>query len=235
MKNDSAKQPIWQPISALPMFLSLVEEQLADILQLQTVFTQCQDRPHLLDDAALDRVLTVYTQQQDLLPVQNEQLARWQAMSLTVGKQDQLRRYGEKLQAVSMALTEVLARARELKGRNINRLMAMSDTQLGEEILAGNIREPSSATDSSPQAKRQVELALGLDRAVRELRAAGCDHTQLLAKMHVRMQDFHELLHLAGEQRMGEFVAVLPNLRYYAILLSQLAQGIRDGNIAVPR
>lgn len=52
------------------------EEQLTNLQEAET-------RPHVLDDATVDRLIRVYTEQKEDLWLYEEQLARWRAQTPT--------------------------------------------------------------------------------------------------------------------------------------------------------
>ena len=59
--------PNWQPLSMLPTLADMVSAQLDEVnTQLQSL-RAAQDKPHVLDDYTVGRVLKVYGEQQDFL------------------------------------------------------------------------------------------------------------------------------------------------------------------------
>lgn len=69
--------PHWQPITALPLIASLIDGELADGQEHHATLLSVRDRPHVLDDATIERSITLHTGQRDFLGVFVEQLARW--------------------------------------------------------------------------------------------------------------------------------------------------------------
>src|ERR1035441_4238871 len=67
----------WQPLSALPQIERDINEQFDNTRELYEHLCQGRDRPHLLDDALVERVLRHVADQVEFLPVYREQLARW--------------------------------------------------------------------------------------------------------------------------------------------------------------
>ncbi len=82
---------------------------------------------------------------------------------------------------------------------------------------------------------KQRQLARELDTRVRPLRLTGLDGIALFAAMSNRMADFKALLDAAGPDGMDSFVGRLRDLRCYAELLTDVARGIQNGTIKVPR
>lgn len=59
--------PNWQPLSMLPMMTDMVAGMLDEVqTQIQSL-QAAQEKPHVLDDYTVGRVLKVYSEQQDFL------------------------------------------------------------------------------------------------------------------------------------------------------------------------
>ena len=70
--------PIWQPISALPLVVQMIDEPLDEAeTQLKTL-KEARHRPYVLDDGLLQRVQQVYSEQAEFIPIYHEQLVRWE-------------------------------------------------------------------------------------------------------------------------------------------------------------
>ena len=77
------QEPTWQPLSQLPMIAYMIDG-MTDSAEEQLVnLQQAEERPHVLDNATLDRLTQVYTEQQGDLWLYEEQLARWRQQSPT--------------------------------------------------------------------------------------------------------------------------------------------------------
>ena len=55
-----SEHPNWQPISQLPLIASLIDGGVAEAMAQRQILTEARARPHLLNDATLDRVDQVY-------------------------------------------------------------------------------------------------------------------------------------------------------------------------------
>ncbi len=85
-------QPHFQPISMLPTLamhidgmLEVDEEQYHNLLQ-------ARPKPYVLDDFTVNRVKEVFTKQQKDLPLFDEQLSRWQVLTLTTEQRAEVER-----------------------------------------------------------------------------------------------------------------------------------------------
>src|SRR6266536_6388680 len=128
-------QPHFQPISMLPTLamhidgmLGVDEEQYHNLLQ-------ARPKPYVLDDFTVNRVKEVFTKQQKDLPLFDEQLSRWQVLTLTTEQRAEVERLVKQMARLHEVHDQVLALARELSQGTIEKVMAKSDEQLGLEFL----------------------------------------------------------------------------------------------------
>jgi hypothetical protein len=66
--------PNWQPIGMLLSIAALSNEQLANANEQYAVFAKVHDRPHVLTDEIVARVIRLYVEQREQLAVHKEQL-----------------------------------------------------------------------------------------------------------------------------------------------------------------
>lgn len=134
--------PNWQPLSMLPMLADMVSGMLNEVqTQLQSL-RAAQEKPHVLDDDTVGRVLKVYGDQQSFLWVYEAQLARWQKEALTAAQQQQTEEMAADLAELTPGLTEILAIAEELKRQTIESVLGKSDVDLARDILSGKLKPP---------------------------------------------------------------------------------------------
>ena len=74
MSDDGTAK--WQPLSAIAQIARGIGEQFDNTRELYEHLCTGRDRPHLLDDAVVKRVLRHVADQEEFLPVYREQLAR---------------------------------------------------------------------------------------------------------------------------------------------------------------
>ena len=134
--------PNWQPLSMLPMMADMVSGMLDEVnTQLQTL-RQAQEKPHVLDDYTVGRVLKVYGEQQDFLWVYEAQLERWQQETLTTTQRQETEQMGQQLAQLKPGLIAILEIANDLKGQTIESVLAKSDEELALDMLLGKIKPP---------------------------------------------------------------------------------------------
>jgi hypothetical protein len=128
----------WQPISQMPLIASMIDDSLNDTREHLETLTEARTRPHVLDDATIDRVDQVHTEQMEYVDIYARQIARWRTEKPSVAQTldlDRMEKQNHQLRAVT---AEVLALAAgELRKGTINRVLAMSDLELGIQALIG--------------------------------------------------------------------------------------------------
>lgn len=78
------EEPVnWQPISQMPLIASMITTSLAETREHLGTLTQAENRPQILDDATIDRVEQVHTEQIELVGIYGKQISRWRAEKLS--------------------------------------------------------------------------------------------------------------------------------------------------------
>ncbi len=144
------QEPTWQPLSQLPLIASMIDG-MTDSAEEQLVnMGRAEERPHVLDNATLDRLTRVYTEQQGDLWLYEEQLARWRQQSWAADQQAEIARLDQRLGRLRTLIADLLARAQQLRPHTIDAMVAKSDLELGLDVLMGKIRPPT-ATPGRPE------------------------------------------------------------------------------------
>jgi hypothetical protein len=66
----------WQPISQMKLIASMIDDALGDTRKHLPTLTRARARPHVLDDATIDRVEQVHTEQMEFVDIYTQQIAR---------------------------------------------------------------------------------------------------------------------------------------------------------------
>jgi len=119
--------------------LSMIDGALSDTSDHLQTPTKARAQPHVLDDAAIDRVERVHREQLQFLDIYAEQLRRWQDQGPSAARREELDRLEEKNRNLRQVTTEVLTLATELRKDTIDRITAMSDLELGLQALLGTL------------------------------------------------------------------------------------------------
>jgi len=141
-KNDNDSTPNWQPISALPTIVFIIDGMLHEAQEQHRTLSEVRDKPHVLDDATVDRVLEVYTTQLEDIWLFDEQLSRWKKVRLNPDQHQEVERLTKEIEELRKACQQILSLAAELKEGTIDRILEKSDFELGIDILTGKIKPP---------------------------------------------------------------------------------------------
>lgn len=141
MKNKPQIQ--WQPISRLPLLAQMVDGMFQDDQKQSELFLQVRHKPHVLDDATVNRAIRAFeTQLEDLTTLYEPQFARWQQENLTDAQKQELNRLTTKLADVKKLVENILTLLNEIKNGTIDKIMAKSDAELALEVLIGKRKPP---------------------------------------------------------------------------------------------
>lgn len=135
-------QPTWQPLSALPMIATLITEMLHDAQEHYATLKEAEDKPHVLDDAIVHRVIRVHTDQLEDCVLFEEQLTRWKQLPLMDDQARQIVTAEHHVRQLRQVLTEILSLAETLKEGTIDSILRKSDIELALEILTGKRKLP---------------------------------------------------------------------------------------------
>ena len=134
-----SEHPNWQPISQLPLIASLIDGGVAEAMAQRQILTEARARPHLLDDATLDRVDQVYGEEQQWLGFCEEQLRRWQQDQPAPAETREIARLAQEIGRLKPLVAEILALSAEIRTGTIDRIMEMSDLELGLQARLGTL------------------------------------------------------------------------------------------------
>jgi len=131
------QEPQWQPISALPMIVQLIRGTLENTNEQYQTLLAAEDKPHVLNDALVDRVIRLYTVQAEDMTLFEEQLARWKKEHLTPVQEQEVDLLSEPLQRLRELEEKILSLAEKLKQGTLDTILRKSDVELALEVLSG--------------------------------------------------------------------------------------------------
>ncbi|PFK27579.1 hypothetical protein [Bacillus cereus] len=128
--------PNWQPIQNLPTIANLIDGQSSDAKEQYINLLEARNKPHVLNDAIIQRTIRVYTEQLEFVWIFKEQLSKWiKEERLTPVEQSEIERLQGQVQQLHHTLTDILTLTEELKEGTYEKVMEKSDLQLGIESL----------------------------------------------------------------------------------------------------
>jgi pyridoxine 5'-phosphate synthase PdxJ len=128
----------WQPISQMPLISSMIDTSLNDTRKHLDTLSKAKDRPHVLDDATIDRVEQAHAEQMDYVEIYTQQISRWRNEKPSAAQSTELDRMDKQNQQLRGVTADVLALASELRKDTIERMLGMSDLELGIRAVLHN-------------------------------------------------------------------------------------------------
>ncbi len=155
-KNSSSRDrtPQWKPIERLELISYAISGMLESAQEQYPNLLAARPRPYVLDDHTVNRVISVYTTQQDDLWVFEEQLKRWKDQTLTAAQRQEVEDLVGQLAELTSLIEKILSLAAELKEFTIEKMLSRSDLEIGLEALmqfqppprpSGTPRKPKKA------------------------------------------------------------------------------------------
>jgi hypothetical protein len=138
-------EPIWCPIADLPELADIVDRQLSAAEKYRQSLREARCQPGSLDDATIERVVRVYTEEARLLDIYDEQLARWTVGPLTAAQRSAVERLSAQVARNREVTAAILALARELRSLTVRAILGKWGLELGGEFLLGGL--PGGARD----------------------------------------------------------------------------------------
>ncbi len=127
----------WQPIGQMPLIAHMIDTSLNDTREHLSTLTKAKDRPHVLDAATINRVEQVHTEQTDYVEIYTQQISRWRNEKPSAAQASELDRMDKQNQQLRALTADILALASELRKGTIERVLGMSDLELGLQYLRG--------------------------------------------------------------------------------------------------
>ena len=132
----------WHPISMLPTFTFMVDGMLKESLVQLNNMRGVVNKPHVLDDATLNRVIDLYDKQLDDQWYFVEQFSRWKQGHLSAEQAKEIDRLVKQSATLKDVNEEILMIAHSIKHETIDQILAMDDVELAIAVLSGKIKMP---------------------------------------------------------------------------------------------
>ena len=105
----------WQPISQTPLIASMTDGTLDDTRVHIKTLTRARTCPHVPDDATVDRINQVHTEQPEIVGLYGRQIGRWRIERPSADQTHELGRMEEQNRPLRAVTVDVLALACELR------------------------------------------------------------------------------------------------------------------------
>ncbi len=136
------KERNWHPISMLPVFSEMIEGMLENTLdQLKTIYP-VMDKPHVLDDHTVNRIIKLYSEQLGDQWLIDTQLARWKEDGLTETQAMEVDRLIKQMPELKMNGEKILKLIQSIEHNTIDKIMDMDELEVFDSMLSGKIKPP---------------------------------------------------------------------------------------------
>ena len=249
-KNKSKKKPqiIWRPISYLATVAHIIDGQTEGTEEQYHLFLEGLEKPHVLDDAIVNRALRLYNSQLEDIQIFGEQISRWEKLEdLSETQRVELERLAMQLVKCEKLTKAVLELLDEIKKGTIDRILEKDDMELGMDLLSGKLKPPKGmekiyegikkemGVDSTMNfTEEQIRIVEKIDKFVQDIVLKGGGEEEILKNMHPYMNDFKDLMTAVGEEGLNTLAFKYHGFFRFSMLLSGLAEAIGDGSIEVP-
>jgi folylpolyglutamate synthase/dihydropteroate synthase len=137
MPKQSAQTPNWQPLSRLPLLAGTLDRALVEAEQQLQNLQKAQNRPSVLDDRTIERVIAVFGQQKEIFAIYQEQFAWWKAQQLCPTQQREISRLEKQLERLHTTIDAILSLAEQLKEAAIEKVLGKSALERALSVLSG--------------------------------------------------------------------------------------------------
>ncbi len=131
-------EPKWQPLSTLPFFSNYLDTQLEDVRHQYDALLSVQDRPHVLDDAIVTRIVTVYAEQQKRLSIYKEQAIRWRYEAKTYDQQAAVDYLNSQINQIELLSNYIFDLTKQLSGKVIDHILVEKNITFNNLGKAGS-------------------------------------------------------------------------------------------------
>lgn len=137
------EQPQWQPISMLPIFTDMVDGMLEASREQLDNMQLAREKPHIMDDATLQRVVELYTNQIEDHRLFEEQFTRWLQQNPTSEQTREIERLQVQATALKACNEQILEITENIRGSTIDSVMGMDEFELIDALLSGKLKPPA--------------------------------------------------------------------------------------------
>lgn len=237
------------PISQLAILSSMVIGIFENTELQKQQFLEIVGKPHVLDDATVQRSQRLYQNQLEDIHFYEMQANDWLSNELTTNQESIIKTMLRQIKQIRLSSQTILDLLSEIEKGTINRIMAMSDEELGIHHLQRQAqnrkkkdkkksnmqrRKKSVATETNEPNKQHLRLAKKIHEWVMSIQKAGGGPEEMMMSMIDYMPSFKKIMDTATSQQIDTLCEQYLGFYQFALLLEDLARGIQNGDIEVP-
>jgi len=126
----------YYPVSNLDVFCKMNSDQLLQVKEQYDSLLAVKDKPYVLDDYTVKRVIKCYIEQKELLKPERKQFEKWEKEeNLNITQKDKINEAYNIIYEKEKIIDKILLLAKELETGTIDKIMNKSDIELGLEFL----------------------------------------------------------------------------------------------------
>ena len=138
-------------LDMIPMYIEISAAQLQDALEQLKNLEACKNKPHVLDDETIDRVIKLYSQQGELLLVALKQCKTWRGQNPIPTQLKDIERIEKFTKKLETTGKQILFLANHYKAHTINRILEKNDVELALDYLLGNLYDPLNRNEEEEE------------------------------------------------------------------------------------
>lgn len=124
----------WYAINNLDVFYKMLSDGLSQVKEQYRSLLAVKDKPHVLDDYTVERVIKCYTEKKELLAPERNQFEKWEKEEkLNTMQKEKISKTYEILE--EKVIDNILSLSKELEKSTIDKILAKDDMELGLEFL----------------------------------------------------------------------------------------------------
>ena len=129
------KRANWYGLDMLPLYLQMSREQLSQALEQLQNLQMCSNKPYLLDNKMIARIIAAHSEQNENAWVFVEQCSKWRKQVVSQRQLEDIAEIEKNVVQMKKRNNQILALAKQFKHQTIEKLMAKDDVELAVDFL----------------------------------------------------------------------------------------------------
>ena len=130
------RKPNFQPLSFIPTMTQLVNQELEQDQEQLELLSSAKDKPHVFDDALVERMLNIYESKLEMYSVYEQQAQIWKNDANADKHKESIEHIAETVQKLKLYGEKIYNLTKEISEGTIDKVLQKSDAELGlEELL----------------------------------------------------------------------------------------------------
>jgi hypothetical protein len=124
------RKPRYHTISMLETIAMLIDKQYEHTDEHYNLYIQAKDKPHVLDNATVDRSIMQYEREKEYLEYYNKQLSLWRKEKLTASQDKEVTRLEKQMVENTKLVNDTLKLVKEVRKGTIDEILEMNELEL---------------------------------------------------------------------------------------------------------